>query len=63
MNYEGIVPLMIGLYATLLGFGVLSLSADPQRNHQWRERYGAMMKVCGPVCLVFGAALLFRFIA
>lgn len=60
MNYEGLVPVLIGLYATLLGFGALSPSADPQRNQRWRERYGTMMKICGPVCIAFGSAMLFR---
>jgi len=60
MNYEGIIPLLIGLYATLLGFGAVSVSGDPQRNHRWRERYGTMMKICGPICIAFGSAMMFR---
>ncbi len=60
MHYEGFIPLAIGIYASLLGFGVVTLNADPEKNRLWLEKHGLLLKICGPASAVFGVLQVFQ---
>ncbi len=60
MNYEGAIPVCVGAYAALLAFGVVPISGNPERAKQWFDRYGTLMKVCAPMCMLFGIGQTFK---
>lgn len=59
MNLEGIIPLLGGIYCTLLGFGVVAPGKNAEKNAQWLATFGTFMKIVGPLLIVFGTAELF----
>ena len=60
MNYEGLIPILGGLYAALLGFGIMRPGSNDERNRAWLSRWGTFMKICGPVLVCFGVAELLK---
>lgn len=55
---NGAIPFFGGIYATLLGFRVLGKSpgADPKYD-EWHHRFGGLLKVLGPLLVLFGLFL------
>lgn len=53
------IPLLGGLYGTLLGFRVIGKAAgeDPKYD-AWHERFGQHLKWLGPLILIFGVVQL-----
>jgi uncharacterized membrane protein len=51
---SGIIPLALGVWATLLAFGIVPASLDEKKAKQWRNRWASRMKVGGPLLIVFG---------
>jgi hypothetical protein len=54
MNLEGIIPLLGGIYCTLLGFRVVAPGKNPERNELWLKKFGTFMKIGGPFLILFG---------
>jgi hypothetical protein len=54
MNFEGLIPLLGGIYCTLLGFRVVAPGKDPARNELWLKKFGTFSKIAGPFLVVFG---------
>ena len=54
MNLDGIIPLLGGIYCTLLGFGIIAPGKNPEKNAQWLAKFGTFMKIGGPLLIVFG---------
>ncbi len=49
------IPLLGGLYATLLGFQVVGRSpSDDPKYRAWRQRWGRHLKWLGPLVMIFG---------
>ena len=54
-RWGGIIPLIGGIYGLLLAYGVLPQNPkDPERMELWRRKFGAAMKVLGPMLIVVG---------
>ncbi len=52
---DGGIPLIGGIYATLIGFRVVGKPLGTSREYdQWHERFGTVLKVCGPMMIAFG---------
>ena len=55
MNYEGLVPLLGGIYGYLLAIGYLPRSPkDAEKEKLWRKKFGATMKVVCPITVLYG---------
>ena len=53
---EGAIPVLGGIYATLIGFGVVSGTKDPESQKMKQLR--PMLKILGPLVIVFGIWLM-----
>ena len=58
LNLEGLIPLLGGVYAGLLAYGVIQGSKNPQRMDVWRKKWGKPLKVIAPLVVLFGVAML-----
>jgi hypothetical protein len=59
VNLEGLIPLLAGVYCLLVVFGVVRASKNPESNEVWLRKYGTLMKILGPIMILFGLAELF----
>ena len=58
-RWNGLIPLLGGIYCLLLAYRVvLRKPKDPERMELWHRKFDRMMKVIGPVLIVFGILLL-----
>ena len=54
-NLQGLIPLLGGIYGYLLANGTLPHKPkDPEKMALWRRKFGPMMKILGPILVVFG---------
>ncbi len=61
LDYTGLIPILGGIYGFLLGKGILPRQPrDPEKMELWRQKFGPLMMVLGPVLVVFGFLELFR---
>ena len=52
---EGLIPIIGGVYGYLLAVGVLPRNAkNDVRMELWRKKFGRLMKILGPILVVFG---------
>jgi hypothetical protein len=56
VNLEGLIPLLAGVYCLLVAFRVVRASKNPESNELWLRKYGTLMKILGPIMVVFGLA-------
>lgn len=62
-NLQGLIPILCGIYGLLMAHGRLPHRPDDaERMALWRRKFGGLLKVCGPVCILFGIAQLFGLI-
>lgn len=55
-RWNALVPLVFGIYASLLAFGYLPRKPrDPARLEVWRRKFGPTMRVISPLMVLFGA--------
>ena len=57
---QAVIVLAVGLFSTLLGFGLIPAGFDQKKAAQWRKRYAANFRIGGPVVMAAGAVLLAR---
>ena len=57
---EGLVPLGIGIYMTLVYFGIIPAGLDAKKAAKWRARWGSRLRLGGPLLIVVGLALIGR---
>ena len=60
INPDGLFEVAIGLYFTLVGFGVVGASKNAEKNKEWLQKYGVFLKVVAPLVLLYGLASTFR---
>ena len=48
----GIAMIIFGAYFTLIGFGRVPVSRNPEKNSEFMNRYGTFFKIAGPVMMV-----------
>jgi len=58
-NFSGLIFIAGGIYALLAAFRVVRLSKNQEANEQWLRKFGPMMKVLGPIIILFGLGQLF----
>ena len=55
MNLEGLIPIAAGTAIYLTGIGAIPRHPkDPAKMEAWRNKYGKLIKVLGPVVIFFG---------
>ncbi len=59
MNLEGLIPLVGGVYCMLVAFRVVRVSKNPEANELWLRKFGTLMKILGPIVILYGLAQLF----
>ncbi len=59
MQFGPLIPLLGGIYCTLLGFGILAPSKNVEVNERWLKKFGTFMKVVGPLMILSGVITFF----
>jgi hypothetical protein len=59
MNLGGLVPIIGGVYCVLVAFRVVRVSKNAEANELWLRKFGTLMKILGPIVILFGVAELF----
>ena len=55
---NGAIPFLGGIYATLIAYRVLGKKpGQSPRYDEWHGKYAGMLKVLGPLMIVFGVFL------
>ena len=55
MNLEGLIPIVGGMVVYLMGTGAIPPNPkDPAQLEAWRQKYGKLIKILGPVVILFG---------
>ncbi|MBS0241328.1 MAG: hypothetical protein JSS20_04070 [Proteobacteria bacterium] len=54
---QALVPLAVGLYTSLLGYGVVPASLDAKKAQTWKKRYGSTAQIGGPLLIIAGLVL------
>jgi hypothetical protein len=57
---QALVALGVGVFSTLMGFGLLPAGLDQKKAAAWRKRYGRNFRIGGPLIIVAGLVLLAR---
>jgi hypothetical protein len=55
-SFEGFIPLLGGIAVTLLAYGYLK-PKDSEQFASWQKRFGPMMRVVGPLTIIYGLFL------
>lgn len=60
-NFEGLIPLLGGVYCVLLSQGILPRNPKaPEKWVAWREKNGRVLYLLGPALVVVGVLRVFR---
>lgn len=59
LNLSGLVFIAGGIYGLLAAFRVVRVTNNPEVNERWLGKFGPMMKVLGPITILFGLGQLF----
>lgn len=59
LNLSGLVMIAGGLYALLAALRVVPVSKNPEANELWLRKFGPMIKIIGPIVILFGLGQLF----
>ena len=54
---DGLIPLLGGIYGTLVGFGVVRAHKDPEKAAANLKKFGGALKVLGPLAALWGLYL------
>jgi hypothetical protein len=57
---QALVVIGVGIFSTLLGFGVIPAGFDQKKAAAWRRRYGGNFRLGGPLVIAAGLFLLAR---
>lgn len=57
---DGLLTAAAGIYVCLITFGVVRLSKDRAKEEEWRQKWGGVMKLAGPLLLICGLFLVLR---
>ena len=57
---QALIVIGVGVFSTLLGFGVIPAGLDPKKAQTWRKRYAGNFRIGGPLVIVAGLVLLAR---
>jgi len=62
MNYEGLIPIVGGVVALLMAYGIIPVNNDPMKNDDWIKKWKPTLTWLAPGVIVLGFLLLFRLI-
>jgi len=51
---DGLLTIAAGIYVCLITFGAVRLSKDKAKEEEWRKKWGGVLKVAGPLLLIWG---------
>ena len=57
---QALVVIGVGVFSTLLGFGLIPAGLDQKKAASWRKRYAGNLKIGGPLVILVGLGLLAR---
>jgi hypothetical protein len=57
---QALIVLGVGVFSTLMGFGLLPAGLDARKAAAWRKRYGANFRIGGPLVILIGLVMLAR---
>jgi len=56
---ESLIPLSAGIYLSLLAYRKIGKQeGEDARWDDWHQRYGAVMRIVGPLCVCFALILI-----
>ncbi len=59
LNLSGLVFIAGGVFGLLAAFRVVRVTNNPEAGERWLRKFGPMMKVIGPIIILFGLRQLF----
>jgi len=51
---DGLITLALGVWFSLVAYGVIPLTKDKQKADEFRRKCGGLAKVLGPLVALFG---------
>jgi hypothetical protein len=57
---QAVIVLGVGVFSTLLGFGLLPAGFDAKKAQAWRKRNARSFQIGGPLLILVGLGLLAR---
>lgn len=58
--FDGLIGLVLGIWATSIGYGLVPFSDDAQKNARTLERFGLWFKIIGPAIAVWSGVSILR---
>ena len=55
---QAIVVLGVGVFSTLMGFGLIPAGLNAKKAEAWKKRYAGNFRIGGPLVIVAGLVLL-----
>jgi len=55
---DNLIMIVVGIVATLMGFGKIPVSKNALKNEEYLKKYGNLIRVCGILLLVIGLLLM-----
>ena len=59
LDWSGLIPIAVGIYALLGVFRIIQLSKNPEANERWLRKFGPILKIACPIVILFGLGELF----
>lgn len=59
MQFDGLFYILLGVFFTLAGFGVISVNKTPEQSKLWLAKYGRLMSFIGPAMILGGLVQFF----
>ncbi len=57
---QAFIVLGVGVFSTLLGFGLIPAGLDQKKAAAWRKRYAGNFRLGGPLVIIAGFVMLAR---
>lgn len=57
---QAAVVIGVGVFSTLLGFGLIPAGLNQKKAAAWRKRYAGNLRLGGPLVIIAGLVLLVR---
>ena len=54
---DNLIMVAVGILATFVGFGKISVSKNALKNQEYLEKYGNLIRVCGILLISIGVLL------
>jgi hypothetical protein len=58
--FDSLIGLVLGIWATLVGYGAVTWSDDPVKNAKTLQRFGLWFKILGPALAVWNGVNIVR---